>query len=199
MSNNEKKNIYKLVLVGDSSVGKSSIVSRFVYNKFNEFQETTIGAAFAGKNIYIDDKEFKIQIWDTAGQERYRSLTPMYYRNSSGALVVYDTTNNNSFTNAKSWVEEIKKNTENCHIILVGNKLDLPHKRQVSEKEIKRYIDGQDILYIEVSAKTGINIENIFINIIKKIEANSVSNKNESININQEYVVEKKSFCQGWF
>ena len=107
---NKKKNLrYKFVVVGDSAVGKSCIATRYIHDHFYEFQEPTIGAAFMIKNVTIDDKEIKLEIWDTAGQERYRSLAPMYYRNSNVALVVYDITSKRSFESAKIWVEEIKR------------------------------------------------------------------------------------------
>ena len=192
----QQLNTYKIVLVGDSCVGKSSIVNKFVYNSFHEFEQPTIGASFAAKNILIDEKNSRIQIWDTAGQERYRSLVPMYYRNASSALVVYDVTNKKTFENAILWCEEIKQNTENCIITVVGNKYDL--ENQIDKKEIEEYINQNDILHTEVSAKNGLNIENLFIEIVKKIKKNNINDINlNKINLNNK-IVKKQNFC-GWF
>jgi small GTP-binding protein len=192
----QQSNTYKIVLVGDSCVGKSSIVNKFVYNSFHEFQQTTIGASFAAKNILIDNKKSRIQIWDTAGQERYRSLVPMYYRNSSAAIVVYDVTDKKTFENAIIWCEEIKKNTENCIITIVGNKYDL--ENQIDKKEIEEYINKNNILHTEVSAKNGINIENLFIDIVKTIKKNNINVINlNKISLNNQ-IVKRQNFC-GWF
>ena len=196
LTSEQQLNTYKIVLVGDSCVGKSSIVNKFVYNSFHEFQETTIGASFASKNILIDDKKSKIQIWDTAGQERYRSLVPMYYKNASAALVVYDVTDKKTFENAIIWFEEIKKNTENCIIAIVGNKHD--SENQIDKKEIEEYVNKNNILHIEVSAKNGLNIENLFTKIVTKIKKDNINDINlNKINLNNK-IIRKKNFC-GWF
>ena len=117
-----KKKPYKLVLLGDTAVGKSCIAVRFVRDEFSEFQEPTIGAAFLTSNINYNNINYRFEIWDTAGQERYRSLAPMYYRGSSAAIIVYDITQKDSFYGAKSWINEVKKRASHCKIILVGNK-----------------------------------------------------------------------------
>lgn len=117
---------YKLVLLGDSAVGKSSLVMRFVKKQFSEYQESTIGAAFLTQTIQLQDSIVKFEIWDTAGQERYHSLAPMYYRGASAAIVVYDVTSKATFLRAKSWIKEIQRQGNNNMIIaLAGNKLDL--------------------------------------------------------------------------
>jgi len=121
---------FKLVLLGDSAVGKSSLVLRFVKKQFYEYQESTIGAAFLTQTVSVKDYVVKFEIWDTAGQERYHSLAPMYYRGAASAVVVYDLTNRQSFVRAKSWVKELQKQgNPNIVIALAGNKLDLSEKK----------------------------------------------------------------------
>ena len=161
---------YKCVLVGDSAVGKSSVAHRYISNDFYEFQEPTIGAAFMAKKLNIDDREVRLEIWDTAGQERYRSLAPMYYRNASVAIVVYDITKASSFEGAKSWIKEISKRAKsNCMIVLLGNKSDLENERKIDENEVNTYIENRDILHFKTSAKTGLNIKRIFSETINKL------------------------------
>lgn len=124
---------FKLVLLGESSVGKSSLVLRFVKGQFHEFQESTIGAAFLTQTVQIDDTTVKFEIWDTAGQERYHSLAPMYYRGAQAAIVVYDLSNKETFQKAQTWVKELQRQASPSIVIaLAGNKLDLAQKRQVS-------------------------------------------------------------------
>ncbi|XP_045905696.1 ras-related protein Rab-5A-like isoform X2 [Micropterus dolomieu] len=123
---------FKLVLLGESAVGKSSLVLRFVKGQFHEFQESTIGAAFLTQTVCLDDTTVKFEIWDTAGQERYHSLAPMYYRGAQAAIVVYDITNEESFARAKNWVKELQRQASpNIVIALSGNKADLANKRAV--------------------------------------------------------------------
>ncbi len=187
---NKKKNLrYKFVVVGDSAVGKSCIATRYIHDHFYEFQEPTIGAAFMIKNVTIDDKEIKLEIWDTAGQERYRSLAPMYYRNSNVALVVYDITSKRSFESAKIWVEEIKrKASNNCITVLLGNKYDLENEIKVDENEINNYVEQKKLTHFKVSAKTGLNIENLFNTIINKLieKSDDIDIKQNDINLNYE-------------
>ena len=161
---------YKLVILGDSAVGKSCIVSRFTKNHFDDFQESTIGASFATIELEVDNRQIKYEIWDTAGQERYRSLAPMYYRGAKFAVIVYDITSKISFEGAKSWINEmLNHGNSECILILVGNKSDLESNRSVSEEEGKNFADESNILFIEVSAKTSKNIKNIFINLAKEL------------------------------
>ncbi|ETW21050.1 hypothetical protein, variant [Plasmodium falciparum Santa Lucia] len=129
----------KLVLLGDTSVGKSCIVVRFAKNEFYEYQESTIGAAFMTQLIDIGECTIKFEIWDTAGQERYRSLAPMYYRGASAAVIVYDITNKKSFEGAKGWIHELKSVHSNDIIIaLAGNKNDLEEHRAVDREVIQK-------------------------------------------------------------
>lgn len=161
---------FKLVLLGESAVGKSSIVHRFVKNTFDDMRESTIGAAFLTQSITLPEinTTVKFEIWDTAGQERYKSLAPMYYRNANAALCVYDITSRASFSKAQDWIKELKKQAPDGIVIaLVGNKADLP-EREVEETEVADYIDqlnaeseGKTILK-ECSAKTGDGVLEIF-------------------------------------
>ncbi|KAI8980405.1 small GTPase superfamily [Pilobolus umbonatus] len=163
----------KLVLLGESSVGKSSIVSRFASNKFKEGREPTIGAAFLAQVCSTDDRTIKFEIWDTAGQERFHSLAPMYYRNALTAIVVYDITKYSTFTSAQKWVTELRRQTKTGILIaLVGNKTDLLEKgcdREVSEEEVRAYALENHLLSFETSAAVGTNVHQVFIEIAKKI------------------------------
>ena len=166
---NEEKSI-KVVVLGETSVGKSSIVLRLTNQQFSDFQESTIGAAFLTKKIQRDNITVNLEIWDTAGQERYHSLAPMYYRGARWAVVVYDMTNYNSFTKAKSWVDEIQNaGITNLNITLAANKCDKEIKRTVSYDEGKEYADLQGLFYFETSAKTNQNITELFDQIANSI------------------------------
>jgi len=167
---NAKAIPFKLVLLGESSVGKSSLVLRFVRGQFFEYQESTIGAAFLTQTVPLGESVVKFEIWDTAGQERYRSLAPMYYRGASAAIVVYDITNYDSFTRAKQWVKELQRQgNTNIVIALTGNKQDLEDKRKVEISEAQTYADDNGILYKETSAKTSHNVAELFVDIAKKL------------------------------
>jgi small GTP-binding protein len=186
---------YKFVIVGDSAVGKSCIATRYIQNHFYEFQEPTIGAAFMIKNLNIDEKEIKLEIWDTAGQERYRSLAPMYYRNANVALVVYDITKKSSFESAKIWIEEInRRSCPECIIVLLGNKYDLKKEIKINENEINDYIKHKNIMHFKTSAKTGLNIDNLFNTIINKLieKNNNGIIKENNVSINNEIKQDRK-------
>ena len=181
-------NNIKVVLLGDTAVGKTSIVERFVNNKFSEFNSPTIGAAF----VAIKLENIKLEIWDTAGQEIYRSLAPMYYRGASAAIIVYNINHTNTFNNARSWINEIKeKGQKNCIIVLVGNKCDLPN-RNVNYEYAKKYANDNDILFIETSAKNNINIDNIFQIIVNNYDTSANEHKNNNINFIPKKTVERK-------
>ena len=161
---------FKLVLLGESAVGKSSLVLRFVKGQFHEFQESTIGAAFLTQTVCLDDTTVKFEIWDTAGQERYHSLAPMYYRGAQAAIVVYDITNTDTFARAKTWVKELQRQASpNIVIALAGNKADLANKRVVEYEDAQSYADDNGLLFMETSAKTAMNVNEIFLAIAKKL------------------------------
>lgn len=157
---------FKLVLLGDSAVGKSSLVLRFVRGQFFEYQESTIGAAFLTQTVALSDTTVKFEIWDTAGQERYHSLAPMYYRGAAAAIVVYDITNRDTFSRAKNWVKELQRQG-NPHIViaLAGNKADLASKRKVEPEEAEAYASESGIFFMETSAKSATNVNELFVEI----------------------------------
>ena len=188
-------NKYKTVVLGDSSVGKSSIGMRFTSNKFNSFEEPTIGASFITRALELEGNKFSFEIWDTAGQERYRSLAPMYYRNAVFAIVVYDITSYESYDNAKVWINEVMIKEFTHVIILVGNKIDLNSERKVSEEEAEKYTKENNILFIETSAKSGENIEKVFINIIKMYNTLDIKENN----IENEVNLNDKPLRKKWF
>jgi len=161
---------FKLVLLGESAVGKSSLVLRFVKGQFHEYQESTIGAAFLTQTVMLDDTTVKFEIWDTAGQERYHSLAPMYYRGAQAAIVVYDITNQETFARAKTWVKELQRQASPSIVIaLAGNKSDLSAKRMVDHDEAYTYAEENGLLFMETSAKTAMNVTDIFLAIAKKL------------------------------
>lgn len=161
---------FKLVLLGESAVGKSSLVLRFVKGQFHEYQEATIGAAFLTQTVCLDDTTVKFEIWDTAGQERYHSLAPMYYRGAQAAIVVFDITSAESFARAKTWVMELQRQASpNIVIALAGNKADMVNKRAVEAQEAQAYADDNRLLFMETSAKTAMNVNEIFMAIAKKL------------------------------
>ena len=155
---------FKLVILGHYSVGKSSIVLNFIKNEFNPNEESTIGAAFLTKTVFIDGTAVKFEIWDTAGQERYYSLIPMYYRGANAALVVYDITSAESFERAKRWIEDLKtEKPDNFMKVLIGNKVDLSEAAVITEEMGKQYAEQEGLLFYQTSAKTGVGIKDLFL------------------------------------
>ncbi|CAN6638008.1 vacuolar protein sorting-associated protein 21 [Trichomonascus vanleenenianus] len=170
---------FKLVLLGESAVGKSSLVHRFAKDQFDDFRESTIGAAFLTQTVQVDaNTTVKFEIWDTAGQERYKSLAPMYYRNANCAVVVYDITQESSLTRAKAWVKELQHQAnEDIIIALAGNKLDLASERKVETATAEAYAKEAGLLFYETSAKTGEGVQEIFTAIAKKLPVEQVVNR----------------------
>lgn len=160
----------KLCVLGDSGVGKSSIVQRFVHNTFNPSVESTIGASFLTKCMLVDDSTYKFNIWDTAGQERYRSLAPMYYRNAGAAVIVYDVTSHSTFESVKGWIRELQLHgSSNVVMAIAGNKSDLEGRREVTYKEAKEYANSVNAAFVETSALTAVNIYELFKEIALKL------------------------------
>ena len=163
--------LLKYIIVGDSSVGKSNLLMKFIQNKFTEEYLTTIGVEFGTKNMKINDKIYRIQIWDTAGQEYFRSIARAYYKNCVCAMVVYDITCKESFENVKNWLQDIREESPKTVLIcLIGNKIDLEDKRIISFDEGKTFANENGIIFMETSAKTGEGINEIFEQSIKEIE-----------------------------
>ncbi|KAJ3695451.1 hypothetical protein LUZ60_000828 [Juncus effusus] len=160
----------KLVLLGDMGTGKTSLALRFVKGQYYDCQESTIGAAFFSQIISLSEAIVKFDIWDTAGQERYHSLAPMYYRGAAAAIVVYDISSSESFTRAKKWVEELQRQ-ENTYLItaLVGNKVDLQTKRKVQTEEGMQYAEENGLFFIEASAKSAENVNELFYEVAKRL------------------------------
>ena len=157
------KNSHKIIILGSSSVGKSSIIKRLVSNEFFESNKSTTGAEFYPYNCIIDGEPIKLQIWDTAGQERFKSISKSYFRNAVGAILVFDITNSDSFDQLSQWLNDFQSLAiQNSFILLVGNKIDLEEHRQINLNLINDFINRNHLNYYETSAKTGINIKEIF-------------------------------------
>ncbi|KAG6535779.1 ras-related protein RABA1f-like [Zingiber officinale] len=162
--------LFKVVLIGDSGVGKTNLLSRFARNEFSSESKSTIGVEFATRTIRVDDKLVKAQIWDTAGQERYRAITSAYYRGAAGALVVYDVTRHITFENAERWLKELKNHTDqNIVIMLVGNKADLRHLRAVPLEDAQAFAQREKAFFVETSALESMNVENAFTEVLTQI------------------------------
>ena len=204
MENKEYDLLFKLILIGDSCVGKSNILLKYLKNQFNENSKTTIGVEFGTKNIIINNKRIKIQIWDTAGQERYRSITSAYYKGAKGALIVYDITRKNTFDNIDKWITDLKLNGDkNICIIILGNKSDLIDKREINKNDGIKKAEMYKIAFLETSALNGDNISKAFDELIEQIVINNKNifqddNENEidkGVNLNDEKNNNNKKCC----
>jgi len=169
--NPEYDYLFKLLLIGDSGVGKSCLLLRFADDTYTESYISTIGVDFKIRTIELDGKTIKLQIWDTAGQERFRTITSSYYRGAHGIIVVYDITDQESFNNVKQWLAEIDRYAcENVNKLLVGNKSDLTTKRAVELNSAKEYADQLGIPFLETSAKSATNVEQAFLTMAGEIK-----------------------------
>jgi len=179
---------YKLVFLGDQAVGKTAIITRFMYDKFDDTYQATIGIDFLSKTMYLEDRTVRLQLWDTAGQERFRSLIPSYIRDSAVAVIVYDVTDRQSFLNTAKWVEEVHtQRGDDVLIFLVGNKTDLVANRKVSTEEGEAKATEHGATFIETSAKAGVNIKPLFRKIatsLPGLDALSSAKKEEMVDIN---------------
>lgn len=186
--NEEKsRHTFKLVLLGDSSVGKTSIARRMTSNTFSEFQESTIGASFMTKHFETSKESINYEIWDTAGQERYRSLAPMYYRGAHCVFLVFDLTNRDSYEAIKNWEKEIKNNAKDVVLtILIGNKSDLCVSRQIAEREVEEYAESISAKYYETSAKSGIRINTMLDYMNKMLPRLHKTPVTESLSLDRE-------------
>ncbi|XP_010930425.1 ras-related protein RABA2a [Elaeis guineensis] len=172
--------LFKVVLIGDSGVGKSNLLSRFTRNEFCLESKSTIGVEFATRTLQVEGRIIKAQIWDTAGQERYRAITSAYYRGALGALLVYDVTKPTTFENVSRWLKELRDHADtNIVIMLIGNKTDLKHLRAVATEDAQSFAEREGLSFIETSALEAVNVEKAFQMILGEIYR-SISKKNIS-------------------
>ncbi|XP_022748710.1 ras-related protein RABA2a-like [Durio zibethinus] len=162
--------LFKVVLIGDSGVGKSNLLSRFTRNEFCLESKSTIGVEFATRTLQVEGRTVKAQIWDTAGQERYRAITSAYYRGALGALLVYDVTKPTTFENVSRWLKELRDHADsNIVIMLIGNKTDLKQLRAVATEDGQSYAENEGLSFIETSALEATNVEKAFQTILSEI------------------------------
>ena len=209
MADAEYDYLFKVVLIGDSGVGKSNLLSRFTRNEFSLDSKSTIGVEFATKSIQAEGKTIKAQIWDTAGQERYRAITSAYYRGAVGALLVYDLTKHGTFENVDRWLRELRDHAEaNIVVMLVGNKSDLKTQRAVEPSEAMAFAEQHNLAFIETSALDASGVDVAFQNILTEIyrlmnkkqmqegsAKQSVASKGEKISITNDGEKKKKKCC----
>lgn len=181
MGTESKIHNFKIVLLGEGCVGKTSIVLRYVEDKFQSKHISTLQASFLSKTIYVNEERINLNIWDTAGQERFHALGPIYYRSSNGAILVYDITDVDSFQKVKNWAKELKKMLgPEVVIAIAANKIDLDNSRNVTVEEGKIYSADVGARYIETSAKSNLGIEELFSELTKDMIANA-NNKSQNM------------------
>ena len=203
-SDDEYNFIFKVLLLGNSNVGKSSLFLRFVDDIWNDTFVPTIGVDFKIKTLEIDGKKIKMQIWDTAGQERFKNIIASYYRGAHGILLLYDVTDRESFKNLSNWLIEIEKNAnKNILKVLIGNKTDLEEKRIISYNQGKEFADTYGLKYVETSAKKNLNVTEAFETLGREIMAANADKKitrqkqNKTITVSkaQDLNIDKKEGC----
>ena len=201
--------LYKIIIIGDTCVGKSNILSRYLKDEFREDSKSTVGVELGTKFLKIKGTGAKLQIWDTAGQERYRSITSSYYKGSHGCFIVYDITNESSFENVDKWYEQAQKEaSKDVSIVLVGNKCDLENDRKISKEKGEEKTKNFNCPFFETSALSKIKIEDIFTEMVNNIYERTGGVKNEedddieiinendkAVNLNAEKPKEKKGCC----
>ncbi len=163
--------LFKYIIIGDPSVGKSNLLMKFANNKFTEDYQSTIGVEFGAKNIRLNDQVYRIQIWDTAGQENFRSITRAYFKKCVCAMVVYDITSKESFEHIQNWIDDVhEQSPKTVLIVLIGNKIDLEERRVISTDEGNDFATQNGLIFMETSAKTGERVDEIFEISAKEIE-----------------------------
>ena len=197
MDNNSKP--IKLLLIGDSDVGKTSLLLQYTENFFPESHMATIGVEFKSKDITINGKAYKLHIWDTAGQERYKAITKNFYKHAQGIIFVYDVSVRETFLNLKNWMQTAKYEERDFKILIVGNKADKENDRQVTLDELIKLAKSKNCQYFETSAKKNINVETIFLSItesiIKDLKEVDDSNSNLSISLDKSKSKQHKTCC----
>jgi len=193
--------LFKLLLIGDSGVGKSCLLLRFADDTYTDSYISTIGVDFKIRTVDLDTKTIKLQIWDTAGQERFRTITSSYYRGAHGIIIVYDITDKESFDNVRQWLFEIDRYaSESVCKLLVGNKSDLTNKRAVEYEQAKAFADELNVPFLETSAKNAANVEQAFLTMAAQIK-NKMQNqpaptmKKQPVNIGESIPVKQSSGC----
>ena len=206
----EKKDynyLFKILILGDSFVGKTNMLKRFLNNEFDMNTKETVGVEFGSKNFIFGENDIiKAQIWDTAGQERYRSVTKAYYKGAKGALLVYDITRKSTFENIDNWLIDLRTNADkDILIVLIGNKSDLLDNREVSSEDAQTKAEQYNIAFMETSAKSGDNISKAFTELVEQIYKTNISNlqsdvqikdnNEDGVNLNKEEKKTKKNSC----
>jgi Ras-related protein Rab-6A len=185
---------YKIVVLGDISVGKTSILSRFRYGVFEPEYMPTLGIDFFSQNLFYEDKTIRLILWDTAGEERFRSLIPSYLKNADCIIIVFDITNKDSFNSLNKWLTDSKNNaSEGTIYIICGNKSDLKEKRTVNENEIDEYIKKNELIYVECSAKNGEGIKDLFNTVAKNLGEVNFAKSDYAVNVDLNNVNEVKT------
>ena len=201
--------LYKIIIIGDSNVGKSNILSRYTKDQFQGNSKATVGVELGTKFVKVEGVGAKLQIWDTAGQERYRSLTSSYYKGCHGCFIVYDITNEQSFESINTWYEQaVKEAGKEVSIILVGNKCDLENERKISKEKGEEKARSMNASFFETSALSKVNIDDIFKEIVNNIYQRTKGQKNDddddieiinenekAINLTPQQTPEKKGCC----
>ena len=200
--------LFKIIVIGDSSVGKTNILTRFIRNQFNNESKPTIGVDFSAKTLEVGKKTVKVQVWDTAGQERLKAFSSAYYQGSHGAIVVYDITNRDTFENVRKWIKEISdhQDPKDMVVMLIGNKSDLEDSRSVNEEEGRYLSEEYDFFFMETSAKTNLGNEvqkafNILVeemisrNIDRKEPEGEKINRGSKIDMKEGENTKKKGCC----
>mmetsp|Transcript_17084 Transcript_17084/g.24506 ORF Transcript_17084/g.24506 Transcript_17084/m.24506 type:complete len:210 (-) Transcript_17084:235-864(-) len=203
--------LFKYIIIGDTGVGKSCLLLQFTDKRFTPIHDLTIGVEFGARIVTVEDKQLKLQIWDTAGQESFRSITRSYYRGAAGALLVYDITRKETFEHLGSWLEDAKQHSNsNMTIILVGNKADLEHRREVPKEQGEAFAKEHGLLFLETSAKINTNVEDAFLTtaatIYEKVKAGSldlnteqhgvkIGGENAAVFLQDDAAQESRSSC----
>ena len=199
--------LFKIVLIGDSFVGKTNIMSKYLMNEFHEDSKATVGVEFGAKKFDIEGKSVKAQIWDTAGQERYKSITTTYYKGAKGALIVYDITRKETFDSVDRWISELlNSGDKNMTMLLIGNKCDLDNQRQVTKEQGEEKAKAFKVAFLETSASSGENLDVAFEMIMKEVYSKCKNELDEEdrmeemqigkeIDLTKEKKVDKKKCC----